>query len=103
MAMELGGKAWRRPATLLGLGGLLLSLTGGLVTLHQEHERQQETRLQRLEQGEAVRDQALADGYQAILIRLDGLREALAGLRSETHRENDALLRRLETLERRGR
>jgi hypothetical protein len=94
--------AWRKPSAVIAAGGLMLSLTGALVSWQREHERDQDLRLQRLEQGRAVTDQQTADGQQAILIRLDALHEALNRLREDLHRENDTVLRRLETVERRG-
>lgn len=94
---------WRRPSTLIAAGSLLISLLGGLVTLQREHEQDQETRLQRLEQHSPVADQARAGEYQEILARLDGLHAALSDLKDSLHRENDGIVRRLEILERRSR
>jgi hypothetical protein len=93
-------RSWRTPATLIAAGGIALSLMGGLVTWQRQHEEDQESRLARLEQREALTGQALGDGQQTILARLDVLRETLGALREGLHRENDAILRRLETLER---
>jgi len=103
MRMENRGSSWRKPATLIALGGLALTLMGGGTAWYREHEREQELRLQRLEQRGAAADQALADGQRVIVTRLDAVHEALVTLREGLHRENDTIQRRLETLERRGR
>lgn len=95
--------SWRRPSVLIAAGSVLVSLTGGLVTLHQEHEQDQEIRLQRLEQHSSVADQARAGEYQAILERLDDVHGLLSELKENLHRENDGIVRRLEILERRSR
>jgi hypothetical protein len=91
---------WRRPGALISAGALVLSLGGGLVTWQRDHERDQDARVARLEEGRAVADQARADQQDAVLARLDDLRDAMGALGGSLHRENDAILRRLEALER---
>jgi uncharacterized protein HemX len=92
---------WRRPATVIAAAGVVLSLGGGFVSWQREHEREQESRLSRLEQRDAVTNRALVDNQDAILARLDGLREGLSSLRDSLRRENDGIERRVEALERR--
>jgi hypothetical protein len=99
--MTQQGSAWRKPATGIAAAALAMSLTGGLVTWHRDHEGQQESRLNRLEQRDAAAAQALADNQADILARLDGVREGLGALRDELHRESDTIERRVEALERR--
>ena len=103
MTASASASLWRRPSALIAVGSLLVSLTGGLVTLQREHEGEQDSRLQRLEQQGSVADEVRTGEYQTILVRLDDLRGALSELKESLHRENDGIVRRLETLERRSR